>query len=95
MYDNLTHAVEELELQPGETRSLQLTEYEIAIRRRAEALPPVKVEKEQSALEDMLMLDPWVALPAPTPIARVRVRPGKLPMPVPPVIPPYDEGEPS
>ena len=83
MLDDLTSALAELDLQPGESRTVQVNDYEIEIRRP---------EGEPSEFADMVMLEPWTEFPRPTVIATLRARPGKLPMPDAPVIPPDDEG---
>jgi hypothetical protein len=48
--------------------------------------------EETSRREDVVMLEPWVELPRPKPIAVLRAHPGNLPMPDPPIMPAEEEG---
>ena len=57
MLDDLTSALAELDLQPGESRTVQVNDYEIEIRRP---------EGEPSEFADMVMLEPWTEFPRPT-----------------------------
>jgi hypothetical protein len=80
----LPQVLAELNLQPGQCRRVQVNGYHLEIRR--------PIEEKQSDFVDMVMLEPWVALPRPKPVASLLVKPGALPLPVPPEIPPYEEG---
>ena len=85
--DLLSQALTQLDLQPGQCQRVQINGRQIEIR-------CVETE-EESRFADMVMLEPWVEFPRPTPIGTVRVRPGTLPLPDPPVIPPDVEGSES
>ena len=83
MNEILPQILAELNLQPGQSHRVQVNGYHLEIRRPVE---------EELAFADMVMLEPWVELPRPEPIATLRARPGKLPLPDPPEIPQDDEG---
>jgi hypothetical protein len=84
MNDSLTQALAQLDLQPGQCARVQVNGHQFEIR---------CVENEdESRFTDMVMLEPWVELPGPLPFGTLRARPGKLPLPDPPVLPPEDEG---
>jgi hypothetical protein len=84
MNDTLFQALAQLDLQPGQRRRVQLNgcAYEIC-----------RLAAENSDLVDMVMLEPWVNFPDPSPVARLQVRRGTLPLPDPPVIPSDEEDE--
>jgi hypothetical protein len=83
MNAELPHVLAELNLQPGQCRRVQVNGYHLEIRRPVE---------EQTDFADMVMLEPWVEFPRPGVVATVEVHYDELPLPIPPVIPPFEEG---
>jgi hypothetical protein len=84
MIETLTQALEQLDLRPGESRQLRANGRKFVIR--------CVQDEETSRFDDAVMLEPWVEFPRPNPIGTLIVRPGKLPVPDPPAIPPDNEG---
>lgn len=84
MNDMLSQAVAQLNLQPGQSQRFQVNGHEFELR--------CVDDEEDSRFEDMVMLEPWVEFPRPKSIGTLIARPGTLPLPDPPIIPPDDEG---
>jgi hypothetical protein len=82
MNDTLSQALAELNVQQGEIRCFEVEGIFYEIRRVADDEP----------FEDQMMLEPWVEFPKSDAAVTIHVRPGKLPLPDPPYIPPDDKG---
>ena len=79
MNDSVTQALAQLNLQPGQCQRYEVNGRQIEVRCIA--------AEEKSEFADMGMLVPWVDFPSPGPTIKIVARPGKLPLPDPPVIP--------
>ncbi len=78
---SLAEALEHVDLQPGQTYRETVNGRTIEVR--------VLDDAPTSELADQVMLLPWVEFPFAA-AGTVRARPGTLPLPDPPVIPPDD-----
>lgn len=86
MSTSLAEALKQVELEPGRTYCCQVNGHWVEVR----VLP--EVESAASRIpESDIMLDAWVELPPPKPIAKLQARLGKLPLPDVPEIPRDDE----
>jgi hypothetical protein len=88
MYESVDEALASLDLQPGETYRTTVKGYELEVR----ALEETKPEEEESQFADQVMLEPWFTTPKPPPLRTFTLKPGKLRLPDPPIIPPEYEG---
>jgi hypothetical protein len=86
MNERLPQVLAELNLQPGQSLVVQVNGYHLEIRR------PVV---EESVFADMAMLEPWTEFPRPKPGTPIPFKPGKLPLPDAPTIPPEYAEDPS
>ncbi|GEM_PF-2562487 len=86
----LNQALATLNLQPGQTYRTMVNGHDVEVR-MLDNDKPAEPTEERSQFEDMVMLQPWFAMPEPTVVRTIRVTPGRLPLPDPPIIPPDDE----
>jgi len=78
---SLAEALEHVDLQPGQTYRETVNGLTVEVRVLDDAPTP--------ELAEQVMLLPWLEFPF-NPVGTVRARPGTLPLPDPPVIPPDD-----
>lgn len=99
---SLIDALRQVELEPG-TYRCELPEHEIVVQvrpRKARDISPRSGGQSEPKSVDPApinesgdMLDPWVEFPQPEGGTCVRAKPGKVPLPDIPDIPPYGEGD--
>ena len=80
---SIAEALEQVELEPGRVYSCQVREHWVELKVLAPGEEPKSLIDESD-----IMLDPWVELPRPTSGVYVRAKPGTLPLPDVPEIPP-------
>jgi hypothetical protein len=80
---SLAEALGQVDLEPGRVYHCQVKGHWITLRvlERGQPVPSAVYD------ESDVMLDPWVEFPPPGPGVRIRIKPGKLPMPDLPQIP--------
>ena len=86
----LNQAIATLNLQPGQTYRTTVNGHDVEVR-VLDKHPSSASAEEPSQFADMVMLQPWFAMPEPAAVRTIRVTPGQLPLPDPPIIPPDDE----
>ncbi len=87
---SLAEALGHVDLQPGHTYRETVNGRRVEVRVLDDAPTPKMVDDEPTPeLAAQVMLLPWVEFPF-APVGTVRARPGTLPLPDPPVIPPDD-----
>jgi hypothetical protein len=79
----LVEALGQVDLQEGHVYRCHVNGHWVELR----VLAPGEVSPATGIDESDVMLDPWVELPAPTPIASYKATFGPLPLPDPPEIP--------
>jgi hypothetical protein len=80
---SLAEALGQVDLEEGQRYRCQVNGHWVELR----VLGPVENSRSAAIDESDVMLDPWIELPMPRPIACVRGTYGPLPLPDPPEIP--------
>ncbi len=84
---SLEEALAQVELEPGRTYSCKVNGHRVTLRVLSE-LPPEMLPAP--LVESDIMLEPWVEFPFPKGGIILRAKPGKMPLPDPPIIPEDD-----